>query len=271
MGPFGQSELAGIEADRQSRAQSSRHAQTVASLQEDVQTIRELLAEVQANRKFLEAILQREFPLHPYLVDPSLRERLADAGRFALQSTNDWDAVKAAGATFSCQPFDYHAKQNAAVELAERAAHESIADYGKELIEKKRLVAELASAQAAHMATQRLAATTQAALAAQVEAGNAEIARLLERLQSFEEWNVKHFAVSRALRKELGLFSPGHALVNDSSLRERLANAAYDQYMANNRSHEAADQVADTFLSDEVLEELDKSAEAAKLITRPAG
>jgi hypothetical protein len=53
-----------------------------------------------AEKQALRIALEKFDPNHPLLANKSLQERIQAAGERALALTNDWAAVKAAGASF---------------------------------------------------------------------------------------------------------------------------------------------------------------------------
>ena len=174
------------------------------------------LAFVVSQRAAFESLLGKVFPQHDVLKDPSLRERIGNAGITAWNAAEDWDVVKNAGRTFNVpapdleQGWDY----------ATLRKHYQTASYSF-TVEKRR----------ADTLEQQLAAAQRT------------IDGLIRDV-------THHMAQSRAFRTHLAKADPNNPLIRDASMRRRVADQAYEALRQTNfRDWDVVKQIGDSFLS----------------------
>lgn len=169
----------------------------------------------------LEAVLENYIPQHPVLKDPDLRQRIGKAGQSAYQVTNNWDAVREAGKTFSIQ------RLPSAFELPE------VAEDVRRLQDGIRSLMEQLE---------------------DLKATNARLGEDLSRQQSGGEALARdcahHLAQSAAFRAQLEQVDPGNPLIRDPSMRKRVAELAYQALQTTN-DWAVVREVGRTFLMNE--------------------
>lgn len=272
---FAQSEFAGIAFDQAMQANRNKHLSDVNELERIIYEYKNSQAKILALRCAMQEVIKNLTGAnHPILVDMNLRERIGNAGVTAINMTNDWDAVKRAGASFKLPPeanIDVHKAciskedyeqmtQNAQTALEYSKIHKSNAEA---------LQSKLQIADAERESLKKMQVETNAMLVDEF----AKVESLIKKLQDSEAKNVKanaeienlernlamHMAQSAAFRNQLTAVNPTNPLIVDPGLRQRVADVAYEQLKAassNIDGWRAVREVGASFVS---AEERDRS------------
>lgn len=92
----------GDAAEQQGRAiEAERRLARSEAIERRIEELRMSNAANLAEKQALRDALAKLDPNHPLLTNTILREKIQEAGRKALALTNDWDAVREAGSSFS--------------------------------------------------------------------------------------------------------------------------------------------------------------------------
>lgn len=175
----------------------------------------------------LETVLENYIPQHPVLKDQDLRQRIGRAGQSAYQVTNNWDAVREAGKTFSLP------RLPTAFELPEVAEDvRRLQDGISSLMEQ---VEELKAANA------RL---------------SEEVGRQKRGGESLSRDCAHHLAQSAAFRSQLEQVDPSNPLIRDPAMRKRVAELAHEALLSTG-DWAAVREVGRTFLMNVERERLE--------------
>jgi hypothetical protein len=92
----------GDAAEAQGRAiEAQRRLADMQAIEMRIEDLRMANAGNLAEKQALREALAKLDPRHPLLLNTMLREKIQEAGRKALSLTNDWDAAREAGKSFS--------------------------------------------------------------------------------------------------------------------------------------------------------------------------
>ena len=92
----------GNAAESQGRAaEAQQRLREMEAIEQRIEDLRMTNAANLAEKQALRLTLTKLDPQHPLLINAALREKIQEAGRKALALTNDWDAVREAGTSFS--------------------------------------------------------------------------------------------------------------------------------------------------------------------------
>lgn len=194
-----------------------------------------------AIRYALQGVIQAFAPDHPLLADANLRSRIVEAGATALRLTNNWDAAREAGRTFTLPEYTFNWTANSRV---------------------AQIVDE-------HVATKRELEQTKAAL----KAANAELMearRVVAKLNTLQEQRAEmvrdcahHMAQSAAFRSQLEVVDPENPLVVDAQLRRRVADLGYNALVTTGK-WESVREVGRTILRSRQVEQESRARLSAR-------
>lgn len=209
----------------------------------EINSCRQDLAHALAQRaalvKFVRNLVDDETVKIPIFDDADLWDKIGKAGVSAFVLTNDWEAVKNAGRTFKIpdvpDPFGNIVSRD---------------KLNSKVIEANKLIA------AANERIQKAEGEAKA-LTAQInentEAMSHATSLVAKQKRDIAALNMTcahHMAQAAAFRQQLLLADPQNPLIVDSGLRERVADAAYSQLVANNFTDwSVVKQVGASFLS----------------------